>query len=195
METEEINFLGLEEFDKISQRRRYLRLVLNLSLSALVPNRISETEFGWSRKKSFIALPGKWEHSGLLPSKLCIPTQVDLVGSFMAMLKGGVADKGQGVCRASGSLLMSFCGPWGYQIVTSLEWRMPHQVVNVFVGDFGSSEELKDIVMCILWGGTRTLPQGCTIVSNCFSLSPYPSLPWLATVWTYPLELREGHKG
>jgi len=45
METEEINFLGLEEFDKISQRRRYLRLVLNLSLSALVPNRISETEF------------------------------------------------------------------------------------------------------------------------------------------------------
>ena len=136
-------------------------IVMSLSLSFF---------FFLSRKNSFIALPGKWEHSGLLPSKLCIPTQVDLVGSFMAMLKGGVADKGQGVCRASGSLLMSFCGPWGYQTVTSLERRMPHQVVNVFVRDFGSLEELKDI-MCILWGGTRTLLQGCTIVSDCFSLS------------------------
>ena len=77
-------------------------IVMSLSLSFF---------FFLSRKNRFIALPGKWEHSGLLPSKLCIPTQVDLVGSFMAMLKGGVADKGQGVCRASGSLLMSFCGP------------------------------------------------------------------------------------
>ena len=61
---------------------------------------------------------------------------------------------------------------------------------------FSSAEELKDIVMCVPWGGTRTLPQGCTIVSwlflPCFCM---PSLPWLATVWTCPLELREGHGG
>ena len=43
------------------------------------------------------------------------------------------------------------------------------------------------------WGGTRTLPQGCTIVS--WLLLPclcIPSLPWLATVQICPLELREG---
>ena len=39
---------------------------------------------------------------------------------------------------------------------------------------------------------TRTLPQGCTIVS--WLPLPYlciPSLPWLAAVWTCPLEHRE----
>ena len=50
--------------------------------------------------------------------------------------------------------------------------------------------------MCILWGGTRTLPQGGTIVScllpPCLCI---PSLPCLAAVWTCPLELREGHGG
>ena len=34
----------------------------------------------------------------------------------------------------------------------------------------------KDIVMCIPSGGTRTLPQGCTIVSLALSLHPLPSL-------------------
>ena len=46
------------------------------------------------------------------------------------------------------------------------------------------------------WGGTRTLPQGCTIVSwlplPCFCI---PSLPRLTTLWIRPLELREGHGG
>ena len=195
METEEINFLGLEEFDKISQRRRYLRLVLNLSLSALVPNRISETEFRWSRKNSFIALPGKWEHSGLLPSKLCIPTQVDLVGSFMAMLKGGVADKGQGVCRASGSLLMSFCGPWGYQTVTSLEWRMPHQVVNVFVGDLVLRKSSKILLGVSFEVEPGPCPKAALLFLTASPCLHIPSLPCLAMVWIYPLELREGHKG
>ena len=86
----------------------------------------------------------------------------------------------------------------GYQTMNfSLEWRMLHQVVHLpFVGGFSSAEELKDIIMCIPWGGTRTLPQGCTIVS--WLLLPchcIPSLPWLATVWMCPLELRDGHGG
>ena len=58
------------------------------------------------------------------------------------------------------------------------------------------AEELKDIVMYIPWGGTRILPQGCTIVS--WLLPPsfcIPSLPWLATVWICPLEFREGQRG
>ena len=50
--------------------------------------------------------------------------------------------------------------------------------------------------MYISWGETRTLPQGCTIVS--WLLLPclcIPSLLWLATVWICPLGLREGHGG
>ena len=92
----------------------------------------------------------------------------------------------------SSGLLMSFCGSQGYQTLTSLEWRVLHQ----FVGGLSFTEELKDIVLCIPWGGTRTLPQGCSIVS--WLLLPYlliPSLPWLATVWICPLELREGQGG
>ena len=42
----------------------------------------------------------------------------------------------------------------------------------------------------------QDVPQGCTIVSRlplpCLCI---PSLPWLATVWICPLELREGHGG
>ena len=56
-----------------------------------------------------------------------------------------------------------------------------------------SAKQLKDTVLCIPWGGTRTLTQGCTIVS--WLLLPclcIPSLPWLEAVWTCPLELREG---
>ena len=50
--------------------------------------------------------------------------------------------------------------------------------------------------MCIPWGGTRTLPQGCTVVSwLLLSCLCFPSLPWLATVRICPLELREGHGG
>ena len=50
--------------------------------------------------------------------------------------------------------------------------------------------------MCILWGRTGPLPQACTVVSWCnslLSLRPLPSL--LATLWTCPLELKEGHGG
>ena len=42
----------------------------------------------------------------------------------------------------------------------------------------------------------QTLPQGCAVVS--WLLLPglcIPSLPWLAAVWTYPLGLRESHRG
>ena len=45
-----------------------------------------------------------------------------------------------------------------------------------------SAKQLKDIVMYIPWGGNRTLPQGCTIVSfDCFSLISYP-LPSLISI-------------
>ena len=42
---------------------------------------------GEVEKKSFLVLPGKWDHSGLMPSKLCVP------------IGGGVADKDQGAMQ------------------------------------------------------------------------------------------------
>lgn len=39
-----------------------------------------------------------------------------------------------------------------------------------FVGDFSSAEELKEIVIYIPWGGTKTLPQSSTIFFDCSSL-------------------------
>ena len=53
-----------------------------------------------------------------------------------------------------------------------------------------------DTALYIPGGGTRTLPQGCTIVS--WLLLPsfcVPSLSWLAVVWICPLELRESPGG
>ena len=67
---------------------------------------------------------------------------------------------------------------------------------STWMGALVPAEELKDTVMYIPWGGTRTLPQDCTIVSwLLFPCSCIPSLPWLATVWICPLELREGQGG
>ena len=71
----------------------------------------------------------------------------------------------------------NLCSAWSYH--PSPEW-----------------EELTDIVMCIPWGGTRALPQACTTVGclllPCFCI---PFLPWLATVWIFPLELRKSQWG
>ena len=50
--------------------------------------------------------------------------------------------------------------------------------------------------MCIPWGGTETLSQGCTIVSwLLFPCLWIFSLLWLAIIWTCPLELMEGCGG
>ena len=40
-----------------------------------------------------------------------------------------------------------------------------HTCMMTFLGEFWFCKELKDIVMCIPWGGTRTLPQGCSLIS------------------------------
>ena len=76
------------------------------------------------------------------------------------------------------------CGSQGYWTVTSLE-HLP------FGEGFSSAEELKDTVLCFLWGGTRTLPQCHTLFLRASLLSLHPSSPQLTTVWTCPWELRE----
>ena len=59
-----------------------------------------------------------------------------------------------------------------YMLVGSINFS---HLVRVSV----SAKQLKDIVMYIPWGGTRSPPQGCTIFSFDWS-----SFPWLASVWT-----------
>ena len=54
---------------------------------------LKDRVFGEVEKNSFIVLPGKGGHSGLMPSKLCVPTQGSLARSFMAKVQGGFADK------------------------------------------------------------------------------------------------------
>ena len=85
---------------------------------------------------------------------------------------------------------------WGnWESASSTSWFQPvwglraygQQTVNFshLEGISVSAEELKDIVFP--QGGTRTLLQGCAIVS--WLLLPclcIPSLPWLASVWTCP---------
>ena len=67
---------------------------------------------------------------------------------------------------------------------------------STWVGALIPEEELKGIVMCIPWGGTRALSQGCTVVSWLFLPRFFiPSLPWLAAVWTCPLGIREDQGG
>ena len=43
---------------------------------------------GEGGKNSFIALPGKGGHRGLMTLKNCVPTQEDLVRSFIALVQG-----------------------------------------------------------------------------------------------------------
>ena len=80
---------------------------------------------------------------------------------------------------------MSFRGFQDYQTVTfSLEWRVLHQAVHLPFGlgvVVSSTEELKGIVLSIPWGGDRTLPQVCSLISwwspdDFLSLHSLPSL-------------------
>ena len=48
---------------------------------------LGDRVLGEVEKNSFIALPGKGGHSGLMPSRLCVPTWEDLM-SFIAIVQG-----------------------------------------------------------------------------------------------------------
>ena len=84
---------------------------------------------GETKKNSFIALPGKGGHSGLMPSKLCVPTQGGFGEEFYNSISRAGLLRRIRVCvgpaflyLASGGLLMSFCGSRGYPTLTfSLE--------------------------------------------------------------------------
>ena len=137
----------------------------------------------WSTKR-FIAWPSK-ENSWLVLKKTWTPWW--FAGrSFIGKIWG------EG-CRVYGFLLIDW---WWDNMSVLQESRAQPEVTILHLSGGLSSCRKTQILLCIPWGGTRTLPQGCTIVSwlflPCFCIL---SLPWLATVWTCPLELRESHEG
>ena len=63
----------------------------SLGLSTLVPNQISETQFGMKLKRVALAFcQAKGDIAVLCPQKLCVSTLEDLVRSFTAMVQGWV---------------------------------------------------------------------------------------------------------
>ena len=56
------------------------------SLCAGAKSNLKDRVLGEVEKNSFIALPDKGGHSGLVPSKLCVPTQESLMRSFIAIV-------------------------------------------------------------------------------------------------------------
>ena len=115
---------------------------------------------GKVEKNSFIALPTKGEHGGLVRQKLCL-NQV--------RIWWGVYGNGSRV-----GLLIR----WGC-VQSLLSFTMVsagHLIVGV-----GPAEELRGIVMCVPWGSNQDhLPSlhYCFLAALPLSLHPLPSLIW-----------------
>lgn len=94
-------------------------------------------------------------------------------------------------------------GPWGYcaLFLEGLLSGVLLPLVGIWVCRSLSrslqhlwAEEFKDDVACSPWGGNGAQPRGCAIVSWLFLPGlRITSFRWWATVWTCPLEHREGH--
>ena len=86
-------------------------------------------------------------------------------------------------------------GPWDYHtMIFLLEWRMLHQVVNIFhlLGGLVLQKSSK-ILLCV---SLEAEPGPAPRLHHCFLTLPPWSLPFQTRlVWTCPLELREGHGG
>ena len=58
------------------------------SLCTGAESNLGDIVLGEVEKDSFIALPGKGGHSGLLPSKTMCPNQEDVMRCFIAIVQG-----------------------------------------------------------------------------------------------------------
>ena len=94
---------------------------------------------------------------------------------------------------------MSFHGSQSYQtVIFSLEWRMLHQVVNIFqlLGVLVLQKSSKILLCVSLEVEPGPCPKAALLFFGCYTCCLcIPSLPWLATVWTCPLECGAGLGG
>ena len=151
-----------------------------------------------AENNSFFALAGKGKHSGLIPLKIVCFN----LGEFDEEFYSNSSKVGllirlkcvQGLHSFNLALgnLMSFCDSFILALNCFLWneecWHLP-------LDGFQFCKEFKGIVVCIPWGGMRTLPQGYTIFWLLLPCLYIFSLPWLATIPIWFSELREGHGG
>ena len=105
-------------------------------------------------------------------------------------LNGHEFEQTPGDSEGQGSLVC--CSPWDPKEVDTT--GKPN--TSSFGWGFSSIEELKDTVLCLLWGRTRMLPEGCSIfflAAPPLSLDPLPSL--ISNCLNLPLELRDCRGG
>ena len=123
-------------------------------------------------KNSFIALPGRGGHGSFMPSKLCLYSQWAVRSFTEKRISSGHKHSSDWLVVDWESASSTIC----FQPVWALCACGQH-VVNFshLVGVSVSAKQLKDVVVCIPWGGTRTLPQGYTIVC-------WPFLPCLCNL-------------
>ena len=100
-------------------------------------------------------------------------------GIWGEVFAGKIWGKGYQVC---GFLWIGWW--WGNRAVFQKSCAQPEVAMlslkltsSTRMGALVPAEELKDIVIYIPWEGTRTLPQGCTIVSWLTSVSAFPAFP------------------
>ena len=153
------------------------------SLYTRAKSNLGDRVLGEVENESFITLPGKGGYSGLLPRKTMCPHLGEIVRSFIVMVQ-------RGRDQLTDIILMGW--RWGKQESASptfrfrLVWGLRACGQRTIVINFSHlegvsvpAEQLKDIVVCICCWGTRTLPQGCTIVSlDCLFLPGLASPPF-----------------
>ena len=124
-----------------------------------VPNWIC---FGCNRKGNLVALPGKGGHRGLITLKIVCPNLEGVVRSLLWKVQRGCDPLVNILLR----LVMRQLG------VSTINFLIPTSLgsVYLFVGSIPltsptwAARQLRSL-LCILWGGTRTLSWGCSIVS------------------------------
>ena len=97
---------------------------------------------------------------------------------------------------ASGGLLRSICGSWGYTMTFSLEWRMLHGVNIFHLLGVSALQERSTVLFCVSLGAKLGSQAGlyCSfLAASPWSLGPLLSLS--SNGFNLLLGLREGHEG